>query len=49
MVPPRYVSLRVAVSPLKGALPVARQSRFHGSPGMEGRVCDGHGRLLKGI
>jgi hypothetical protein len=25
-------SLRVARSPLKGAMPVARQSRFHGIP-----------------
>ena len=28
--PPVAGSLRVAASPLKGATPVARQSRFHG-------------------
>ncbi len=30
MTTPVACSLRVAASPLKGALPVARQSRFHG-------------------
>ena len=34
---PQACSLRVAANPLPGATPVARQSRFHGVPGMGGR------------
>lgn len=44
MLPPVACSLRVAASPLKGATPTARQSRFRGVPG---RVPPVHAALAR--